>query len=105
MSPDGTYVAITIQNGSARVKGSQGYNDHGLVKIFRIQGTKLTLAAEAKVGAWGQGVVWSKDGKTLLAQSMLNKTLDVLSFNGRQLKVVGGIKINGGPAGIATAER
>ena len=50
-------------------------------------------------------MVWSKDGRTLLAQSMLNKTLDVLSFNGRQLKVVGGIKINGGPAGIGTAER
>ncbi len=105
MSPDGNYVAITIQNGSARMKGSQGYNEHGLVKVFRIQGTKLTLAAEAKVGAWGQGVVWSRDGRTLLAQSMLNKTLDVLSFNGSQLKVVGGIKVNGGPAGFATAER
>ena len=105
MSPDGAYVAITIQNGSARVKGSPGYNERGLVKVFRIQGTKLTLAGEAKVGGWGQGVIWSKDGKTLLAQSMLNKTLDVLSFNGRQLKVVGAVKINGGPAGIGTAER
>jgi DNA-binding beta-propeller fold protein YncE len=105
MSPDGNYVAITIQNGSARAKTQQGYNEHGLVKIFRIQGTKLTLAGEAKVGGWGQGIVWSRDGKRLLAQSMLNKTLDVLSFDGRQLKVVGAIKIEGGPAGIGTAER
>ena len=105
MSADGSYVAITIQNGSARAKSQQGYNDHGLLKIFRIKGTKLTLAAEAKVGGWGQGVVWSKNGKTLLAQSMLNKSLDVLSFNGRQLKVVGQIKVSGGPAGIGTAER
>ena len=104
MSPDGSHVAITIQNGSARAKSQQGYNDHGLLKIYRIKGTKLTLAAEAKVGGWGQGVVWSKNGKTLLAQSMLNKSLDVLSFNGRQLKVVGAVKINGGPAGIRTAE-
>jgi DNA-binding beta-propeller fold protein YncE len=105
MSPDGNYVAITIQNGSARAKTQQGYNEHGLVKIFRIQGTKLTLAGEAKVGGWGQGVVGSRDGKRLLAQSMLNKTLDVLSFDGRQLKVVGAIKIEGGPAGIGAAER
>jgi DNA-binding beta-propeller fold protein YncE len=105
MSPDGSYVAITIQNGSARAKSQQGYNDHGLVKIFRIRGTKLTLAAAAKVGGWGQGVVWSKDGKTLLAQSMLNKSLDVLRFNGRQLKVTGTIKLSGGPAGIRTADR
>ena len=103
MSPDGSHVAITIQNGSARAKSQQGYHDHGLVKIFRINGTKLTLAAEAKVGGWGQGIVWSKDGRTLLAQSMLNKALDVLSFNGRQLKVVGQIKVSGGPAGIGTA--
>ena len=105
ISPDGSHVAITIQNGSARAKTQQGYHDHSLVKIFRISGTKLTLAAEAKVGAWGQGVVWSKDGKTLLAQSMLDKSLDVLSFNGRRLKVVGAIKVNGGPAGIRTVER
>ena len=68
-------------------------------------GEVVHIAAEANVGAWGQGVVWSRDGKTLLAQSMLNRSLDVLSFNGKQLKVVGAIKINGGPAGIGTAER
>jgi DNA-binding beta-propeller fold protein YncE len=105
MSPDGSHVAITVQNGSARAKTQQGYNDHSLLKIFRIRGTKLTLVADAKVGGWGQGVVWSKNGKTLLAQSMLNKSLDVLSFSGRRLKVIGTVKINGGPAGIRTAER
>src|SRR5262249_23114036 len=33
MSPDGSFVAVTITNGSARARGQQGYNDHGLVKI------------------------------------------------------------------------
>lgn len=104
MSADGNFVAVTILNGSARVKGSPNYNDHGLVKIFRIQGTRLTLAAEAKVGGWGQGIVWSKNGRTLLAQSMHNKALDILSFNGSRLKVVGQLKVHGNPAGIGTAE-
>jgi DNA-binding beta-propeller fold protein YncE len=104
MSPDGNYVAITIQNGSARVKGSPAYNDHGLVKVFRINGTRLTLAGEAKVGGWGQGVVWSRNGRTLLAQSMHNKALDILSFNGIRLKVIGHLKVSGNPAGMRTAE-
>ena len=49
--------------------------------------------------------MWSKDGKTLLAQSMLDKSLDVLSFDGKQLEVVGKIKVPGGPAGLRTAEK
>jgi DNA-binding beta-propeller fold protein YncE len=105
MSPDGSYMAVTVQNGSARPKTHPAYNDHGLLMVYRIDGAKLTLAAQAKVGGWTQGVVWSKDGKTLLTQSMLAKALDVLSFDGKELKVTGSIKVNGGPAGIRTVER
>jgi DNA-binding beta-propeller fold protein YncE len=73
--------------------------------VFRIDGAELTPVATAKVGGWGQGVAWSKDGKTLLAQSMMEKAIDVLSFDGMTLKQVGTIKVNGGPAGIRTVER
>jgi DNA-binding beta-propeller fold protein YncE len=105
MSPDGSHVAVTIQNGSQRPKTHPAYNDHGLVMVYRIDGTGLTLAAQAKVGGWGQGVAWSRDGKTLLAQSMLDKSLDVLSFDGKQLEVTGKIKVPSGPAGIRTVEK
>ncbi len=104
-SPDGSHVAVTIQNGSNKPKSHQSYNDHGIVMVYRVAGGKLTLAAEAKVGGWGQGVVWSRDGKTLLAQSMLDRALDVLSFDGKALKVTGQIKVPGGPAGIRTVEK
>jgi DNA-binding beta-propeller fold protein YncE len=105
MSPDGSHVAVTIQNGSNRPKTHPSYNDHGLVMVYRIDGTKLALVAQAKVGGWSQGVVWSKDGKTLLAQSMLDKWLDVLTFDGKQLQVIGKINVPGGAAGIRTVER
>jgi DNA-binding beta-propeller fold protein YncE len=105
MSPDGSHVAVTIQNGSQRPKTHPAYNDGGLLMVYRIDGTKLTLAAQAKVGGWTQGVVWSKDGKTLLSQGMLTKALDVLSFDGKELKVTGSIKVEGGPAGIRTVEK
>jgi DNA-binding beta-propeller fold protein YncE len=104
-SPDGSHVAVTIQNGSNKPKSHQSHNDHGVVMVYRVDGAKLTLAAEAKAGAWGQGVVWSRDGKTLLVQSMLDKALDVLSFDGKSLKVTGQIKVPGGPAGIRTVEK
>jgi DNA-binding beta-propeller fold protein YncE len=104
-SADGSHVAVTVQNGSNKPKSHQSYNDHGVVMVYRVDGGKLTLVAEAKVGGWGQGVVWSRDGKTLLAQSMLDQALDVLSFDGKSLKVTGQIKVPGGPAGIRTAEK
>ncbi len=105
MSPDGSHVAVTIQNGSQRPKTHPAYNDHGLVMVYRIDGTKLALVAQAKVGGWTQGVAWSKDGKTLLSQGMLTKALDVLSFDGKSLKVTGSLKMEGGPAGIRTVEK
>src|SRR5499426_2056000 len=104
-SPDGSHVAVTLQNGSQRPKTHQAYNEGGLLMVYRVDGTKLTLVAQAKVGGWTQGVVWSKDGKTLLSQGMLTKAIDILSFDGKQLRVAGSIKVDGGPAGIRTVER
>jgi len=50
-------------------------------------------------------LAWSRDGKTLLSQGMLTKSLDVLSFDGKTLTVSGEIKVPGGPAAIRTVER
>jgi len=103
MSPDGSHVAITVMNGSQRAKAHPAYNDHGLVRIYRIEGTKLSPVAEANVGRWCQGVVWSRDGKTLAVQCMVEKELQLLAFDGRSLRRTGEIKVSGGPAGIRTS--
>jgi DNA-binding beta-propeller fold protein YncE len=104
-SNDGNYVALTAQDGSGRAPNHPFYNDNGLVVVFSVNGTNLSKVAEAKVGKWNQGVVWSRDGKTLLAQSMAENSLSILSFDGKSLKVTGEIKVTGGPAGLRTAER
>ena len=104
-SADGSHVAVMIQNGSNKPKAHPSYNPTSVVLVYRVAGGKLTLAAEANVGGWGQGVVWSRDGKTLLAQSMLERALDVLSFDGKTLKVAGRITVPGGPAAIRTVEK
>jgi WD40 repeat protein len=104
-SNDGNYIALTAQDGSARAPNHPFYNDKGLLVVFSVNGTNVTKVAEAKIGKWNQGVVWSRDGKTLLAQNMVENSLSILSFDGRSLKVTGEIKVKGGPDGLRTAER
>jgi hypothetical protein len=103
MSPDGNFAAFTMQNGSNKASSHPNYRKNSVLKIFSVKGNKLTLVASGEFGGWGQGVVWSKDGKTLLAQSMADKSIDVFAFDGKKLKKTGNIKVNGGAAGIRTA--
>ena len=105
LSPDGKYVAVTVMNGSNKAKSFPFYNDNGLVVVLAINGQKLTKVSEGKVGHWCQGVVWSKDGKTLVVQCMIERELQVLAFDGKEVKPVSAIKVKGGPAGIATAQK
>jgi DNA-binding beta-propeller fold protein YncE len=104
-SADGNYVAVSAQNGSNRPPSNPFYNANGLVVVFHIDGTTLTRVGDAKVGGWNQGVAWSRDGKTLLAQNMVENALSIISFDGKSLKVTGEIKVNGGPEGLHTANR
>jgi len=105
LSPDGKYLAADVMNGSSRPKASPFFNDYGLVKIFRLKGTHLTPLTEAKVGHWCEGVVWSRDQKTLMVQCMVEKQIYVFRFDGTRLQAVGAIPVSGGPAGIRTADR
>ena len=52
-----------------------------------------------------EGVVWSRDQKTLLVQCMVEKSILIFRFDGKYLKAAGAIPVNGGPAGIRTANR
>jgi len=104
-SNDGGHVAVTAQDGSNRPKTNPFYNEKGLLVVFKADGTTLTKAAELRTAVWNQGVAWSRDGKTLLVQSMGEQLLSVVSFDGKTLKATGEIKTKGGPEGIRTAEK
>jgi DNA-binding beta-propeller fold protein YncE len=105
ISPDGKHVAVTVMNGSNKPKNSPFFNDNGLVSVFSMEGGKLAKVAEAKAGHWCQGAAWSKDGKTLVVQCMVEQELQTFGFDGKALKPSGAIKVKGGPSGIATASR
>ena len=104
-SDDGNFLAVIAQNGSSLAPSHPFYNDHGLLVVFSVNGTTLTKAAEVKIGQWPQRVAWSHDGKTLLAQSMVDNALATVSFDGKNLNVTGQLKVTGGPDGIRTAGR
>ncbi len=104
MSPDGAYVAVTAMNGSNKPKASPFYNDFGLLQIFRINGTALTPVTEAKIGHWCQGIAWSKDSRTLLAQCMVENEIVTFTFDGKTLTKGTPIALKASPAGIRTAE-
>lgn len=105
MSQDGKYVAVTVMNGSNRAKKHPAFNDFGLLKIFSVKGTDLRYVTQARVGHWCQGAVFSSDNKKIAIQCMVEKTIQVFSFNGRRLKASASVPINGGGAGLRTAER
>jgi DNA-binding beta-propeller fold protein YncE len=104
MSPKGDFIAVTAMNGSNKAKSSPFYNDNGLLKVFAVQGTRLSLVAEAPVGHWCQGAAWSRDEKTILVQCMVEKELQIFRFTGDSLRRTGEIKLKAGPAGIRTAD-
>jgi DNA-binding beta-propeller fold protein YncE len=105
LSGDGAYLAVNVVNGSNRPNTHPAFNDFGLLQIYSIKGIKLAKVAEAKVGHWCQGMAWSKNLKTVVIQCMVEKNLQVFSFDGKSLKPAGTVPLSGGGAGLRTAER
>jgi DNA-binding beta-propeller fold protein YncE len=100
VSPNGRYVALTVMNGTNTSKTSPFFHDFGILKILELNGRKLAPVAEARIGHWCQGVAWTRDSRTVLAQCVIEKEIQMFSFDGKALKPARAIKINGGPAGI-----
>jgi len=104
LSPDGKYVAVTVMNGTNKPLDSPFFNGSGILQVWTRNGTQLTKTAEMPIGRWCQGIAWSANGRTVLAQCMVEEEIVVARFSGRALEKVGTIEMKGGPAGIGTAE-
>ena len=105
VSPDGSIIAAVVMNGSNKAKESPFYNDNGKLVLLRATGMKLSKVAEAPLGHWSQGAAFSPDGKTILVGNMVEKDIQVFSWDGNALKEIGRLKVNGGPAAVRTAEK
>jgi DNA-binding beta-propeller fold protein YncE len=104
VSPDNVHVAVTIHNGSARPEGHP-LRGRAQVVLLRIDNGRLREVSRAPVGDWAQGVVFSRDGRTLLVQNMAAREIMVFRIEGDRLRDTGQrIQTNGGPAAIRTAD-
>jgi len=105
LSADGRWCAVVAQEGSNRPIASKFHQPHGRLVVLELNGTQLTQVAEAPIGGWSQGVVFSADGRTLLVQNMVERDIQVFAFDGRVLHETSRIALKGGGAAIRTAGR
>ena len=107
LSSDGKLVAVVTMNGSTKPKESPFYAPLGRVLLFRMNRSSLTRVADAPVGAWPQGVVFSADGRTLLVQSMAERNIAVFAIDdGYRLRDTGQrISLPGGGAALRVADK
>jgi DNA-binding beta-propeller fold protein YncE len=104
ISPDGRWAAVVAHGGSTKPSTSPFATTNGKLIIFRIEGTQLTRQSEAPIGRWSQGVVFSKDSKTVLVQNMVERNLMVFDFSAERLVDTGlRFELNGGGAALRTA--
>jgi DNA-binding beta-propeller fold protein YncE len=101
MSADGKLLALSVLNGSNKAKEFPWHSATGKVVLVSLDGTRLTKLSEAPVGAWCQGSAFSKDGRTLVVQNMLDKNLAVFAIDNGKLADTGQrIALKGSPVGI-----
>lgn len=105
ISPDGRFVAVTVMNGTNLPPSSPLRQDFGLLRVFSLANRTLTPVTDARIGRWCQGVAWTSDSRTVLAQCMTEREIQVFQFDGTTLTAAGAVKVNGAPAGIRAAGR
>ncbi len=107
MSPDGRYVEVTVANNAIVPPTSPKYHSvFGLMRIFRVSDSKLSLIATARTGHWCQGAAWSKNDHEILLQCSMEREIEVFKFNGKTLTqdTAATLHFNARPGAIATAD-
>jgi DNA-binding beta-propeller fold protein YncE len=105
-SPDGTYVAVVVMNGSNQPKESPFYNANGKLVLYMVAGKTLQKFGELPLGSWPQGVAFAPDGLTVLVQNRAQKDIQVFRIDGMRLIDTGQrIALKGGGTALRTADK
>lgn len=98
-SPGGEHLAVVVMKGSNKAKTNPYYNDKGFLQLWRVgRGLRPMKVAEAPIGHWSQGALFSNDGKQVVVMNMVENQLQVFSFDGAKLTESARIKVNGASA-------
>ncbi len=97
VSPDGRLAAALCMGGSNLPPGTPGHHPEGRLQVFSLATSPARLVADLPAGAAAQGVIFSSDGRTLVAQFFADRALafydvdgDTVHDSGRRLAMPGG---------------
>jgi len=98
MSPKGDVAVAAILRGSNNKKAYY-HNKNGSLSILKIDGKKVTKTQDIEVGGLPEAVVFTPDGKYLLAGNYLTEDFSILKVNGSEVTDTGKrFKVPGHPA-------
>ena len=102
-SPDGRFLALDTQEGTTKPPGNPFRRESGRLQMFEVKDHQLRFITEAPLGHWSHGIVFSRDGRTVLVQNMVEKTIQVFGWDGATLAPKPSIELDVGPAALNTA--
>jgi DNA-binding beta-propeller fold protein YncE len=98
MSPKGDLAVSAILSGSNNKKAFF-YKKNGSLSILKIDGKKVTKTQDIEVGGLPEAVMFTPDGKHILAGNYMDKDFSILKVNGSKVTDTGKrFKVPGHPA-------
>ena len=98
MSPKGDVAVAAILRGS-NMKKAFYYQKNGSLSILKIDGKKVTKTQDIEVGGLPEAVMFTPDGKYLLAGNYITQDFSILRVNGAKVTDTGKrFKVPGHPA-------
>ena len=98
MSPKGDLAAAAILNGSNNKKAFY-HKKNGSLSILKIDGKKVTKTQDIDVGGLPEAVLFTPDGKYILAGNYMTQDFSILKVNGSKVTDTGKrFKVPGHPA-------
>lgn len=102
-SPDGKVLGVATQEGTTKPADNPFRRDRGRLVMYALADKQLKPLAEAPIGRWSQGIAFSRDGRTVLVQNMVERTIQVFRWDGAKLWPGTSLEVGAGPAAIGTA--
>jgi DNA-binding beta-propeller fold protein YncE len=98
MSPKGNLAVAAILRGSNNKKAFF-HKDNGSLSILKIDGKKVTKTQDIEVGGLPEAVLFTPDGKYILAGNYMTQDFSILKVNGTKVTDTGKrFKVPGHPA-------
>jgi DNA-binding beta-propeller fold protein YncE len=99
MSPKGDLAVAAILRGSNASKKAYFYNKDGSLSILKIDGKKVTKTQDIEVGGLPEAVLFTPDGKYILAGNFLTEDFSILKVEDGKVTDTGKrFKVPGHPA-------